>query len=210
MKASELKDRINKLVEQAQPMKGNGAHGQYQAALSVMSALHGNDSVQVKSLTKQHEQIVQMRGVHADFDISILAVGTLKNLKEEIDAGFVGSLQQTVTGMVISDFVALARHVMDQDQADGGKNVAGVLGAAAFEDTLRRLADKNGIPHFEKLADTLNELKVKGVLQGAQVGIAIGYLNFRNSALHAQWDRIDRAGVASILGFVEQLLLAHF
>lgn len=210
MKSSELRERIDKLVQQAQPMKGNGAHAQYQGALSVMSALHGNDSVQVKSLTKQHEQLVQSRGVHADMDISILAVGTIKNLKAEVDAGFVGSLQQTITGEVISDFVGLARHIIDQDQTEAGKNVAAVLGAAAFEDTLRRLAAKHSIPHFEKLADVLNELKTVGILQGSQVGIANGYLNFRNSALHAQWDRIDMSGVGSILGFVEKLLLTHF
>lgn len=210
MKPSELKERIDKLTEQAQPQRGRGAHALYQGALSVMSALHGPDSIQVRSLTKQHEQIVAARGVHADQDISILAIGAINNLQAEIDAGFVGSLQQTIAGEVISDFVALARQVMDQDDTDAGKNVAAVLSAAAFEDTLRRLAIKNGIPHFDKLADVLNELKIKNVLQGAQIGIANGYLNFRNSALHAQWGRVDRAGVASVLGFVEQLLLTHF
>jgi hypothetical protein len=210
MKPSELKERIDKLAGEAQPQKGRGAHSLYQGALSVMSALHGPDSVQVKSFTKQHEQIVAVRGVHADHDISIFSIGAINNLKAEIDAGFVGSLQQTIAGEVISDFIDLARHVMDQDDTDAGKNVAAVLSAAAFEDTIRRLATKNRIPHFEKLADVLNELKIMSVLQGAQVGIANGYLNFRNSALHAQWNRIVRAGVARRLGFVEQLLLAHF
>jgi hypothetical protein len=99
---------------------------------------------------------------------------------------------------------------LDQDKTDESKNVAAVLAAAAFEDTLRRMASHHGIPHTEKLADLLNELKTKKLLQGSQVGIANSYLNFRNNALHAQWDKVERAGVASVLGFVEQLLLTNF
>jgi hypothetical protein len=60
------------------------------------------------------------------------------------------------------------------------------------------------------LADVLTALKDNGILQGSQVGIAQSYLNFRNNALHAKWDQIERESVASVLGFVEQLLLKHF
>lgn len=138
-----------------------------------------------------------------------LALGALKNISEELDAGFAGTLQKSITAEVLTDHVGLSRRALE-DGSDDAKNVAAVLAAVAFEDTIRRLAINNGIPHKDKLADVLNELKSQGILQGAQVGIANSYLNFRNSALHAQWDRVDRAGVASVLGFVEQLLLTQF
>jgi hypothetical protein len=35
----------------------------------------------------------------------------------------------------------------------------------------------------------------------------IEYLNFRNNSLHAQWDKIERESMASVLGFCEQLLI---
>lgn len=210
MNESDLKKRIEELASAPSVWNAN-AFTVYQGALSVMIALHGESSAQVMSLMREREQISEnAKGRRIDKDVGELAEGTIKNLKAEIDAGFVGSLQRTVTGEVLTDFVALSRQALDHDKSDESKNVAAVLGAAAFEDTLRRLSSSHGIPHMEKLADVLNELKDKKILQGAQVGIAGSYLNFRNSALHAQWDRIDRAGVASVLGFVEQLLLSHF
>jgi len=84
------------------------------------------------------------------------------------------------------------------------------LTAAAFEDTIRRLAAKEGIAHYDKLADTLEELKMKGILQGAQVGVAQSFLSFRNKALHAKWAEVDMPSVQSALAFTEQLLLKHF
>lgn len=141
--------------------------------------------------------------------IGVIAKGALQNLKAELDAGLVGSLQRTITGEVLTDFIRLARTALEE-KGDEAKKVAAVLAASVYEDTIRRLAITNAIPHMEKLADVLTALKDKGLLQGSQVGIANSYLNFRNNALHAQWDKVEREAVASVLGFVEQLLLKHF
>ena len=130
-------------------------------------------------------------------------------MKAELEAGIVGSLQKTITGGVLTDFLQLARAAL-AEKGDNAKNVAAVLAASLFEDTIRRIAISNGIPHVEKLQDVINELKTKEILQGSQVGIALSYLNFRNNSLHAQWDKVEREAVASVLGFVEQLLIRYF
>jgi hypothetical protein len=67
-----------------------------------------------------------------------------------------------------------------------------------------------GVMGKDDLAEVLKKLKEAGVIQSTQVGIAQSYLNFRNHALHANWDKIQRESVQSVLGFVEQLLLKHF
>ena len=91
------------------------------------------------------------------------------------------------------------------------KNVAAVLSAAAFEDTIRRMGSAfAGVMGKDDLNSVIDALKSKGVLVAPQLGIALGYLNFRNRALHANWDQIDRASVSSVLAFVEGLLLKHF
>jgi hypothetical protein len=87
----------------------------------------------------------------------------------QLDSGFLGSLRVTLTGEVLTDFVKLARTTLEQS-GDGAKNVAAVLTAAAFEDVIRRLAELKGLPHQEKLADVITELKNVGVLQGTEVG----------------------------------------
>jgi hypothetical protein len=145
----------------------------------------------------------------ADNRLEDIIFGTLQNLKAEIKAGLIEGLQKTLTGEVLTDFLKLARITL-KEKGEGAKNVASVLGAALFEDTTRRLATLNGISHKEKLASVLVELKNQKILQGSQVGIAQSYLNYRNNSLHADWDKIDRPEIQSVLAFTEELLLRHF
>src|SRR5207248_67235 len=103
----------------------------------------------------------------------------------------------------------LARTVIDDGA--GGKNVAAVLAAAAFEDTVRRMGrELAGVTARDDLDKVIDALKKANVLQSPQLGIALSYLKFRNDALHADWENIEKAAVHSVLGFVEQLLLKHF
>jgi hypothetical protein len=59
------------------------------------------------------------------------------------------------------------------------------------------------------LADVLTALKQAKVLVGAPLSIALGYLKFRNDALHADWPNLNDAVVGSCLAFVEHLVLRH-
>jgi hypothetical protein len=56
----------------------------------------------------------------------------------------------------------------------------------------------------------VGQLKAAGVLVGASVSSAVGYLKFRNDALHADWSAVQAATISSCLAFVEGLLLEHF
>ncbi|MFZ0319468.1 MAG: hypothetical protein WAL56_10115 [Candidatus Sulfotelmatobacter sp.] len=67
-----------------------------------------------------------------------------------------------------------------------------------------------GVVGKDDLADVLKKLKDADVIKSPQIGIAQSYLTFRNRALHANWNEIQRESVVSVLGFVEQLLLKHF
>jgi hypothetical protein len=179
----------------------------FHGAIDIMIILYGPASVQLQNFIREEETIRQHYVGQAGAEFrDPLTRGVLKNMRAAIEAGLVESFQKSITGEVLSDFLQLARTVFDEKGNDA-KNVASVLAAALFEDTLRRLAIINGIPHIEKLQDLLTELKNRSILQGSQVGIANSYLNFRNNSLHAQWDKVERESVASVLGFCEQLLI---
>ena len=138
------------------------------------------------------------------------AKGTLRNLKREIEIGLTDSLRHQVTGEVLSDLIQLARAVLEQP-GDGATHVAAVLAAAPFEDTLRRMGETFAVVvGREDLPDVLKALKDAGIIQGPQVGIARGNFNFRNRALHANWNETQRESVLSALGFTEALLTKHF
>ncbi len=136
--------------------------------------------------------------------------GTMQNVKAELDGGIVGSLRQQLTGAVLADFLGLARTVLE-DKNEAAKNVAAVLAAAAYEDTIRRMGrELAGLVGRDDLADVIEALKKAKVLVSPQLTIAISFLKFRNDALHADWDNIERESVITVLGFVQELLLKHF
>jgi hypothetical protein len=208
MNKDQLIGRIDDLLKK-QPVDGMEL---YQATLSLLVSVYGQKSVQVESLNKLRDEAFEQQG-GLQFRVQSLipgVLGTVKNLKAEIECGLLGSLKQQFTGEILSDFIVLARGAAAEKE-EGAKNVAAVLAAAAFEDTIRRLGSEYaGIVDRPKLSDIIVALKEKGILQGSQVGIAQSFLNFRNNSLHADWDKIEKASVESVLGFVEQLLLKHF
>ena len=136
--------------------------------------------------------------------------GLLANLKAEVEQGLVGDIERRGHGAALADFLGLAKETLSEG-GDTAKDVAAVLVAASFEDTVRRmgssLADIRGRPD---LSEVIAGLKQAGVFQGAPLSTALGFLKFRNDALHADWSKIDRVVVGSCLAFVEGLLLKHF
>lgn len=183
----------------------------YHGTLGVMQALYGLNSSRECDLRSYIERLSEKTHPSNPHIIkqSIAAIiGALTSIKNELDSGFLGSLQAGIAAELLTDLTKLARAVLDQDD-DGAKNVAAVLAAAAFEDTVRKLATFHGTPHQDKLVDVLTDLKAANVLQGAEVGIAQSYLGFRNKALHAKWSEVDRPAVHAVLAFTAQLILKH-
>ena len=181
-------------------------------ALTLMIAVYGDNSQQVKALLKRRDEIADDKGTPYVKKVWLTDAlhGALSNLKEEVGAGLLSSVERRVASDVLSDLIKLAREAL-AEQTDGAKNVAAVLAAAAYEDTIRRIAKEHaGVIGQVKLESVIIALKDKGLLVPPQLSIAQGHLNFRNHSLHAQWETIDRSGVDSVLGFVEQLLLKHF
>jgi hypothetical protein len=205
-----LRERVNSLIAQAnQPSTLEVQNECYQGTVSVMQALYGSGSAQEDDLRSAIERMSQNSHPTNKTVVwaSMAAIrGALTNLKAEIDAGFVGSVRADATGEVLADLIGLARRTLEEKGA-GPTHVASVLAAAAFEDTIRRAAMQAGIPQSEKLVELLAALKENGVLRGTEIGVAQSYLSFRNKALHAQWDDVDRPVVESVLAFTEQLIL---
>ena len=86
-----------------------------------------------------------------------------------------------------------------------------MLFRSALEDALKRVAIKENLDVDDKdMSEVINALKAKGVIKGAQAPIVQSYVKLRNKAFHAEWDKIDKAGVSAAIGFTEQFLLKNF
>ena len=172
-------------------------------AEGITNYIYGKNSSKYESF---NSNILKDATKHGSSYSQVLILGYLKNLKDEILNGFVENQTKTIQGEIFGDFLVFAKEALDDN-----KNVAAVLACAAYEDTLKKYALQNDIDVEEKdLSNTINALKIKGLLQGPQATTASSYVKLRNKAFHAQWDKIDKPEVSSLIGFTEQFLLKHF
>jgi hypothetical protein len=183
-------------------------------ALGVASAVDGPDSTAVRAVTSPGEAGLgeNSETLYGQFSDPVIhaAIDALENLRGELALGLIRNLRLQMTGKVFADRIQVARTTL-REPGDAAKNVASVLAAASFEDVIRKMgATFAGSMGGDTLADVLSILKEKAVLTGPQVTTAQGYLTFRDTALHAEWNGIDRPTVSSVLAFIEELILKHF
>jgi len=144
MKQEHIRKRIDELLAPgtSSQSKAIAGHEIFNGALSMMAFLYGPQSPQVQDLREKGQSMSQrFNGEGLSHNLGLLGRGALQNLSGEIDAGLIGSIQRTVTGEVLTDFLQLSRAALNEP-GDGAKNVAAVLSAALFEDTLRRIYGK--------------------------------------------------------------------
>jgi hypothetical protein len=183
-----------------------------QGTLSLMHAMYGTDSSQEIAWRLSLDQIrgkAPLNDPNVQKQMVEATRGVLQIMLQEIDSGLIGTIRTAITAEILSDIIRLA-HSNLRESGEMGKDVAAVLTAAAFDNTIRRIGNKYGMEYHENIADVLEDLEKDGLLPRAQIDIAKSYLNFRNLALHANWTKIEMAAVRNVLDFTENLLSTHF
>jgi hypothetical protein len=174
------------------------------SALTAIEAAFGESSSHAKRFKVEIESVYN-NSVWSTKLQSIL--GIFLGAKSDLDGGHIYNLQKSLTGELFGDVVALGKQAL----VDGHHTVAAVLGCAALEDALKRYAAANGLDVTSKsMEDVVNALKSAGLVSGAQKGLLGAMPRIRNHAFHAEWDKISPQDAGSVLGFVEQFLLANF
>jgi hypothetical protein len=191
-----------------------GTNATLQGTLTLVRTLYGMGSAQegILSGSVKAAQSAKDGAPFYNFDrhVKPAVLGTLRAIKGDVENGLVGDLRRRAVGEVVADMLLLAKEAL-ADKRDAAKNVAAVLAAASFEDTIRKMGSAFAqVEDRRDLADVLSALKKSAVLEGAPFTTAQGYLKFRNDALHADWDKLDASVIGSCITFVEHLLLKHF
>lgn len=181
----------------------------FMGSVGVMEMLYGATSPQVRTLQDGKKSALSSQ-YGASYQMYLLAhtiKGSLQNVLQELEAGLVTSLANQAAGEVLGDMLALAKNA---HQA-GHKTVAAVLACAALEDSLKRKAEERGINTSGKSLDqVVNALKAASFFKGPQAAIVGSYVKLRNSAMHADWEKIQEADVGSLIGFLEPFLIQNF
>jgi len=136
-------------------------------------------------------------------DVLVLMLGLLTGAKDEWDHGLLGKIEYIVAGATFDDFLDHAAEYYKGNR----KIEAAVLGSAVLEDTVKKIAQKNGIQTSGKTLDPLVDELVKAdvltLVKGKRVR---GYAGVRNQALHAEWDKFDISDVGQLIEGTRELI----
>jgi Domain of unknown function (DUF4145) len=211
---SKLKERFESLAKQAAtiPIQGRDSqHAEAQAfyswAASALHLLHGVFGAESPHYTRFNAELKNITNNYVPERQCRACVGAFLGAKSDFDGGFLFSLETEVAGELFGDFVATAKAAL----AEGHHAVAAVLACAALEDALKRYAMSNGLATEAKTMDeVVNALKSKGLVSGAEKALLSAMPKIRNYAMHAEWNKLTAQDAGSVIGYVEQFLLAHF
>jgi hypothetical protein len=201
--------RIDELIMLAKK-SGNTFYGEGEVTsgtISILATVYGAESEKCKAYVEQYRSYANNINKRLNLpQIVGSSIGTLHSIKAEIKSGLVGNITAQAQAGIFGDFITLARHAFDES-----KDVASVLISAALEDTLKRYAVQNGLDVAEAdMPEVINAPKSKGLLKGPQASVVQSYVQLRNKAFHAEWDKIDKETVNSAITFTETFLLEHF
>lgn len=181
--------------------KDEDFHKWASSALHLIASVFGEKSPHYQNL---HEAYLRYLGYASGF---FVARGIFLAAKSDYDGGHLFNLEATISGEIFADFVVLAKNALANDQ----KDVAAVLACAALEDALKRYAMLKGLDVDGKvMQEVINALKAKGLVAGPQRSLLDSMPKVRNAAMHADWQKITPQDVGSVIGYVEQFLLAEF
>jgi hypothetical protein len=207
--------RFAELFDQATQIKMTGNEGGiadridfYSWALSSLNLIKlalGRESPHASAFLSEYQSIDKNN--YVDKNKLNAFKGLFLAAKADFSAGLRYDTERLVAAEVFGDLVVLAKTAL----AEGQHTVATVLACAALEDALKRYAILNGlIVDGKTMEEVVNALKSKGLVSGPQKALLSAMPRIRNSAMHAEWDKITPNEAGSVLGFVEQFLLTQF
>lgn len=173
--------------------------------------LYGPDSqyFQMFKSTTENEDFTIMHSNYYRHVASV--VGILKGIEHDIKSGMLTNFRSLVQAEIFADFLDMAEHLL----REGYKDASAVLLGAVLEDSLRKIADVNGVNILNSkgkplTSDPLNAALAKKDVYNALVQKQItSWANLRNDAAHGHFDRYDSAQVQQMLLFVQKFCADH-
>jgi hypothetical protein len=138
---------------------------------------------------------------------AIQGTAILRAAHEEIQQGYLSSLEQLVSADVFSDFLDMADHLL----ANGYKDPAASLTGAVLEDGLRKIAISNGVTVKDKedLSSLNQKLAQAGVYNRIVQKQVHLWSDVRNHADHGKFDAYGTAEVVSMHRGVSSFLTEY-
>lgn len=134
-------------------------------------------------------------------------MGILLALREDTANGYIRNLAEIVHADIFSDFLDMARHLLD----NGYKDPAAVLAGSTLESQLKNLAIKNSIPTENagkaKKASQLNvDLARANVYNKLDEKNVTAWLDLRNKAAHGSYTEYNLDQVKLLVSSIQDFI----
>ncbi len=146
-----------------------------------------------------------IRAVKGGYQSSVdSGVGILRGLKDDIEQGFLVSVQDLVKAEVFADFLEIAGHLLDNNYKDPAASLIG----ATLEKSLKDIATKNCIAFSKRDGiDDLNKKLAQSNTYNALVQKQIDvWRTIRNSADHGKFNDYTIDDVKNMKAGIESFL----
>ena len=202
-----------KLVVDASVSKNWLGHDRAQELMSItarggqlITRLYGSDSPYFQ-MFEAATQVHQFSYIYSNNHRHVAdLVGIFKAVEHDIKSGMLANFRSLIQAEIFADFLDMAEHLHRENY----KDAAAVLLGAVLEDSLRKVADTNGVDILNSKGkpltlDPLNiSLTKKGVYNALVQKQITSWANLRNDAAHGHFDKYDSAQVQQMLLFVQK------
>ena len=202
-----------KLVADASVSERSLGHERVQELMSItarggqlITRLYSSDSHYFQMFTS----VMQVRSfnvMHSRYYRHVAdVVGIFKAVEHDIKSGMLSNFRSLIQAEIFADFLDMAEHLHRENY----KDAAAVLLGAVLEDSLRKIADANGVDilNSKGMPLTLDPLNIslakKGVYNALVQKQITSWANLRNDAAHGHFDRYDSDQVQQMLLFVQK------
>ncbi len=168
--------------------------------------LYGSDSQHFQTFQSATEN-KNFASMHSGYYSHVASVvGIFKAVEHDIKSGMLANFRSLVQAEIFADFLDMAEHLL----REGYKDASAVLLGAVLEDSLRKIADANGVAVLSSKGkpltlDPLNAaLAKKGVYNALVQKQITSWADLRNDAAHGHFDQYDSDQVQQMLLFVQK------
>lgn len=148
------------------------------SVLSILERVFGADSVHYKNFLDSYK-----KGRLGEYNGFLEQYGILSAAKEDYKGGYLFKITSLVSAEVLDDALEQAAEFV----RNGYKDAACIVVGVALETTLKRLCDREGIPHGK--LDKMNaDLAKKGFYNVSMQKQITAWAGLRNDAAHGNWN----------------------
>lgn len=138
-------------------------------------------------------------------------MGVLEALSVDLKAGYLDSLSELIHADVFTDFLEMARYLIEENY----KDAAAVIAGRSLEAHLRQLCNKCGISVTDGLGKPLKASRMNHELARASA-YAMGdqkhvtaWLDHRNNAAHGEYEKYTKEQVALMIDSIRDFIGRH-